>query len=94
MKEKLILIGTVKDVQKAMGRWRALAAVPSAAASPLDMLMAARYGAQGTGDREQGEGSREKGEGSREKGVGSREKGEGSREQGEGSREQGEGRRE
>ena len=47
--EKLVLVGTVKGAEKAMKRWQALAAAPFAAASHLDLIMAARCGAEAEG---------------------------------------------
>jgi len=48
-RDRLVLVGTVKGTEKAMGRWRALAAAPVAATSHLDLLMAARCGAEAEG---------------------------------------------
>ncbi len=48
-REKLILVGTAQDVARANLRWRALAGVPFAASSQLDLLMAARCGAEAEG---------------------------------------------
>ena len=47
--QKLILVGTVKDAERAMKRWQALSAAPVAANSHLDLVMAARCGAQAEG---------------------------------------------
>ncbi|MBR3273407.1 MAG: UvrD-helicase domain-containing protein [Clostridia bacterium] len=44
--QKLVLVGTVKDVERAMKRWQALSAAPVAAGSHLDLIMAARCGAE------------------------------------------------
>ena len=46
---KLVLVGTVKDADRAMKRWQALSAAPVAAGSHLDLIMAARCGAQAEG---------------------------------------------
>ena len=47
--EKLVLVGTVKGADRAMKRWQALAAAPFAANSHLDVVMAARCGAEADG---------------------------------------------
>ena len=49
--ERLVLVGTVKGAQRAMKRWQALSAAPFAAASHLDLVMAARCGAEAEGRR-------------------------------------------
>ncbi len=46
---RLILVGTVKDAERAMKRWQALSAAPVAAASHLDLIMAARCAAEADG---------------------------------------------
>ena len=46
---KLVLVGTVKDAGRAMKRWQALSAAPAAASSHLDLIMAARCGAEAEG---------------------------------------------
>ncbi len=48
-REKLILVGTVRDAERAMERWRALAVAPFASNSHLDLLMSARCGAEAAG---------------------------------------------
>ena len=48
-RDRLILTGSVKGVEKRMQRWRALAVVPFAADSHLDLIMAARCGAEAEG---------------------------------------------
>ena len=48
-KQKLVLVGTVKDPERAMKRWQALSAAPAAATSHLDLIMAARCGAEAEG---------------------------------------------
>ena len=48
--EKLVLVGTVKDVDRSMKRWQALSAAPFAASSHLDLIMAARCGAEAAGE--------------------------------------------
>ncbi len=48
-RERLILVGTVDGADKALRRWQALAAAPFAAASHLDLIMAARCGAEAQG---------------------------------------------
>ena len=48
-RDRLELVGTVSGAQKAVKRWQALAAAPFAAASHLDVLMAARCAAQAGG---------------------------------------------
>ena len=45
-RDRLILVGTVKGAERAMKRWQALAAAPFAAASHLDLIMAARCAAE------------------------------------------------
>ncbi len=47
--QRLILVGTVKGADRAMKRWRALAAAPFAATSHLDLVMAARCAAEAEG---------------------------------------------
>ena len=47
--QKLVLVGTVKDADRAMKRWQALSAAPVAAGSHLDLIMAARCGAEAEG---------------------------------------------
>ena len=47
--QKLVLVGTVKDVEKVMKRWQALAAAPFAATSHLDLIMSARCAAEAEG---------------------------------------------
>ena len=47
--EKLVLVGSVRGAEKAMKRWQALSAAPFAAASHLDLIMAARCGAEAEG---------------------------------------------
>ena len=49
--ERLVLVGTVKDAETAVKRWQALSDVPFAAASHLDVIMAARMGADAEGRR-------------------------------------------
>ena len=48
-RQRLVLVGTVKDADKAMKRWQALSAAPFAASSHLDVIMAARCGAEADG---------------------------------------------
>ncbi len=48
-RQKLVLVGTVKDGDQAMKRWQALAAAPFAAVSHLDLVMSARCGAKAEG---------------------------------------------
>ena len=48
-REKLILVGTVKGAERSLRRWQALAAAPFAAGSHLDLVMAARSGAEAQG---------------------------------------------
>ena len=48
-RERLLLVGTVNGAEKALGRWKALASAPFAAASHLDLIMAARCGAERDG---------------------------------------------
>lgn len=48
-REKLILVGTVKDAARAVKRWQALAAAPFASRSHLDVIMSARCAAEGEG---------------------------------------------
>jgi len=47
--EKLILVGSVKDAQKALARWESLSHAISAANSHLDLIMAARTAAERDG---------------------------------------------
>ena len=47
--QRLVLVGTVKEVPKAWKRWQALSAAPFAAGSHLDVIMAARCGAEAEG---------------------------------------------
>lgn len=47
--QKLVLVGTVKDAGRAMKRWQALASAPIAASCHLDLVMAARCGAESEG---------------------------------------------
>lgn len=47
--QRLVLVGTVKDADKAMKRWQALSAAPVAATSHLDLVMAARCAAEADG---------------------------------------------
>ena len=47
--EQLVLVGTVKDAERARSRWEALSASPFAATSHLDLVMAARSGAEAQG---------------------------------------------
>ena len=47
--DRLILTASVKGVERRMQRWRALSAVPFAAESHLDLVMAARCGAEAEG---------------------------------------------
>ncbi len=47
--EKLVLVGTVRGVERAMKRWQALAAAPFASASHLDLIMSARCAAEREG---------------------------------------------
>ena len=47
--DRLVLVGTVNDVERAMRRWRALAAAPFAARNHLDVVMAARCAAEAEG---------------------------------------------
>lgn len=47
--QKLVLVGTVKDADRAMKRWQALSAAPVAATSHLDLVMAARCAAEAEG---------------------------------------------
>ncbi|MBQ8110772.1 MAG: UvrD-helicase domain-containing protein [Clostridia bacterium] len=49
-RERLVLVGTVRDAEKAQRRWEALAAAPFAAQSHLDLVMAARCGALAAGE--------------------------------------------
>ena len=44
--EQLVLVGTVKDADRARSRWEALSASPFAATSHLDLVMAARCAAE------------------------------------------------
>ena len=46
---RLILVGTVKDAEKAEKRWQALAAAPFAASSHLEVIMSARCAAEREG---------------------------------------------
>ena len=46
---KLILVGTVKGVERSMKRWEALAAAPFAASCHMDLVMAARCAAEAEG---------------------------------------------
>ena len=48
-REKLVLVGTVRDADRAMKRWQALSAAPFAASSHLDVVMAARCAAEAEG---------------------------------------------
>ena len=48
-REKLVLVGTVKDIQRSWKHWQALSAAPFAAGSHLDVVMAARCGAESEG---------------------------------------------
>ena len=48
-KQKLILVGTVKDADAAQKRWRALSNVPFAGSSHLEVVMAARQAAEAEG---------------------------------------------
>ena len=48
-KQKLVLVGTVKGAEDAMKRWSALSAAPFAASCHLDLIMAARCGAEAEG---------------------------------------------
>ena len=48
-REKLVLVGTVRDAERAMKRWQALSAAPFASNSHLDLVMAARCGAEAEG---------------------------------------------
>ena len=48
-REKLVLVGTVRDAERAMKRWQALSAAPFASNSHLDLVMSARYGAEAAG---------------------------------------------
>ncbi len=48
-REKLILVGTVRDAERAMKRWQALAVAPFASNSHLDLVMSARCGAEAEG---------------------------------------------
>lgn len=45
-KERLMLIGGVRDCNRMMKRWKALSAAPFAATSHMDLIMAARWGAE------------------------------------------------
>ena len=47
---RLVLVGTIKDADRSMRRWRALADAPFAANSHLDLVMAARCGAESGGE--------------------------------------------
>ena len=47
--DRLVLVGTVKGAERAMKRWQALSAAPFAASSHLDLVMAARCGAEAQG---------------------------------------------
>ena len=47
---RLVLVGTVKDAERSMKRWQALAAAPFASSSHLDLVMAARCGAEAAGE--------------------------------------------
>ena len=51
-REKLVLIGTVKNVERAMTRWQALSSTSFASTSHLDLVMAARCGARADGKPE------------------------------------------
>lgn len=48
-RERLVLVGTVDGADRALRRWQALAAAPFAASSHLDLIMAARCGAEAEG---------------------------------------------
>ncbi len=48
-REKLILVGSVKDAEKALARWDAMSHAISAAGSHLDLIMAARTAAEREG---------------------------------------------
>ncbi|MBR1559091.1 MAG: UvrD-helicase domain-containing protein [Clostridia bacterium] len=48
-KDRLVLVGTVKDADRAAKRWQALSEAPFAAGSHLDVVMAARAGAEAAG---------------------------------------------
>ena len=48
--KRLILVGSVEDVGKAMRRWEALSAALFSAKSHLDLIMAARCGAEAAGE--------------------------------------------
>jgi len=48
-RERLVLVGTVKDAEKALKRWQALSAAPFAASSHLDLIMTARCAAEAEG---------------------------------------------
>ena len=47
--DRLVLVGTVRGVERAMKRWQALAAAPFASASHLDLIMSARCAAERAG---------------------------------------------
>ena len=47
--QRLVLVGTVKGAEKSMRRWQALSAAPFASFSHLDLIMAARLGAEARG---------------------------------------------
>ncbi|MBQ3425077.1 MAG: PD-(D/E)XK nuclease family protein, partial [Clostridia bacterium] len=49
-KDHLVLVGTVKDIERSMRNWNALAAAPFASGSHLDLIMAARCWAEKAGE--------------------------------------------
>ena len=49
-RDNLVLVGTVRGADREMKRWQALSAAPFAATSHLDVVMAARSGAEAEGE--------------------------------------------